>query len=821
MLRHLGSSSLLAWRRVGSQLLRANKPSRILLRTGNQSVYATLNTSREAAHTQRMRFCSQPAPQEVIVKYGKLTASFMIKDTSYTLSQLYKEASNHFQLEETAGSLQIIHGAHPNLTQAVLDMHISQNRAMTELLDDHPEIYQPFLELRVPQDYESIYHSSSRRSDFSAVISEHLASYCLRPQTLRDVMRQIVPDITVEELETAYMRRSMKMIYPNLLRFQCSAHSLLSSAEFDELGIDSKLPEPQVSQILTPIFVAFFSRSDNLSYTKLRSPKPSKSNRREKDTLLNEVPERLANLCNPHLWYPLARQMKRKVILHVGPTNSGKTHAGLVALKKAASGVYCGPLRLLAQEIYEKFQVEGVPINLLTGQLRHLEEESTHLSCTVEMAPTDTLYHCAVIDEIQMISDPDRGWAWTRVLLGIPAREIHLCGNETVIDVIKEIVNACGDELEIKEYTRLSPLKVPQEPLETIYDLKRGDCIITFSRSKIFAIKNQIERELKQKCCVVYGRLPPETRSQQAKLFNEPENDYPFLVATDAIGMGLNLNIKRVVFSDVVKFDGKSDRPLAPAELKQIAGRAGRFKSIYPVGFATSFDNDHQKLIRQSISASLKQSPFAGILPAYEQIELFALGTAQDGVEMPFSEILEEFTALATVDNEFFLCGFDSLLQIAKAIDDIPLQLKDRYIFCLSPCQTSNPFVMRFLRQYAQQFSELSSRQGSKDILPTRPSRSALILGEEEEEVEKVPLGVDEDMCSGDMDMVENAYAVLDLYLWLSWRFSSFLDRDAAQVLQQICNQRIESSLKSQSSALLKNKKKRKSDSQSSGRKYK
>jgi len=375
----------------------------------------------------------------------------------------------------------------------------------------------------------------------------------------------------------------------------------------------------------------------------------------------------------------------------------------------------------------------------------------------------------------------------------------------------------------VKTYARLSPLKVPEEPLETIYDLRRGDCIIAFSRSKVYAIKNQIERELKQKCCIVYGRLPPETRFQQAKLFNTSDNDYPFLVATDAIGMGLNLNIKRVVFSTLEKFDGKSERKLTPSELKQIAGRAGRYKSVYPVGYATSFDDHQQRLIRHSVEAPLQQSPFAGILPAYEQIELFALGTqGEEGEERYFSEVLSEFTELATVDNEFFLCGFDSMMQIAKAIDEIPLRLKDRYVFCLSPCQTSNPFVMRYLKQYAFQFSHLPTPEGTQDVLPSKSAKmDNLVVGNVEEDHLKIPLNIDEDMIKSDLEAAENVYAVLDLYLWLSWRFSAFSDRGAALMLQQICNDRIEASLKNQQSSLLKNRRKKKREPHRSGKRYK
>mmetsp|Transcript_14978 Transcript_14978/g.18964 ORF Transcript_14978/g.18964 Transcript_14978/m.18964 type:complete len:405 (-) Transcript_14978:671-1885(-) len=395
--------------------------------------------------------------------------------------------------------------------------------------------------------------------------------------------------------------------------------------------------------------------------------------------------------------------------------------------------------------------------------------------------------------------------------MGIPAQEIHLCGNETSIDLIKEMAKACNDTLEIKTYSRLSPLKVPHEPVETIYDLTPGDCIIAFSRAKIFAIKQQLERQLKKKCCVVYGRLPPETRAQQAKLFNSGNKDYPFLIATDAIGMGLNLNIRRVVFSTLVKFNGKQDAQLAPAEVKQIAGRAGRFKSKFPVGHATSFDEEEQDYIRYSVNTSLNQSPYAGILPNYEQFELFALGTQQGDVERrKFSEILEDFTDLATVDNQYFLCGIDSMLTIAKAIDFIELSLKDRYNICLAPCSASNSFIVNYLRQYTMKYSEISMHKKAEmeepeDLLP---NTKAIIEAVREEEV---PLLITPDMLDkASLETAENIYSVLDLYVWLSWRFPEFAEREKAMEIQKTCNSKIEAGLAStKATTVLRSQKKR------------
>lgn len=125
-----------------------------------------------------------------------------------------------------------------------------------------------------------------------------------------------------------------------------------------------------------------------------------------------------ADMRSPAKWYPQARAMDRRLIMHVGPTNSGKTHNAMESLKKAKTGLYCGPLRLLANEIFERLNGEGIPCDLLTGEERKTVPNARIVSCTVEMTSMTNKYDIAIIDEIQMMGDPQRGWAWTQALLG-------------------------------------------------------------------------------------------------------------------------------------------------------------------------------------------------------------------------------------------------------------------------------------------------------------------------------------------------------------------------------------------------------------------
>lgn len=197
-----------------------------------------------------------------------------------------------------------------------------------------------------------------------------------------------------------------------------------------------------------------------------------------------------ADMTKPHTWYPLARSLRRRVVYHAGPTNSGKTYAALSHFRQAASGLYCGPLRLLAMEVFDSVNAEGVYCNLVTGQERKEVPFAAHTACTVEMANLTRPYAVAVIDEIQMIADEYRGWAWTRALLGLQAEEIHVCGDPSALPLLRSLCAASGDELHEFSYDRLKPLRVDAHSLAGDFaKVKAGDCIVAFSRREIFEIK--------------------------------------------------------------------------------------------------------------------------------------------------------------------------------------------------------------------------------------------------------------------------------------------------------------------------------------------
>ncbi|MGE4354480.1 MAG: helicase-related protein [Oscillospiraceae bacterium] len=290
---------------------------------------------------------------------------------------------------------------------------------------------------------------------------------------------------------------------------------------------------------------------------------------------------------NPKDEYPMARKMKRMFFLHLGETNTGKTYNALQRLKQCRNGVYLAPLRILALENYERLNSEGVPCNLLTGEEEIIVEGARHASCTVEKADILNLYDVAVIDEIQLMSNTQRGDAWTRAILGLCCPEIHLCGALNTKEQLVRMIEDCGDDFEVKEYTRMTPLQTQRAPVR-LSDVRHGDALVAFSKRRVLALSRYFsERGIKNS--VIYGDLPPEVRRLQYDAFISGESD--ILVSTDAIGMGVNLPIRRIVFTEIKKFDGEEFRSLTSQETKQIAGRAGRI-GIYDVGYVACMEND-------------------------------------------------------------------------------------------------------------------------------------------------------------------------------------------------------------------------------------
>lgn len=286
--------------------------------------------------------------------------------------------------------------------------------------------------------------------------------------------------------------------------------------------------------------------------------------------------------------YRLSMDTNVQYILHIGETNTGKTHRALQKMMRAESGLYLAPLRLLALEVYDKLNKEGVPCNLKTGEEEKLTPGAAHYSCTVEMFREKDYFDCIVIDEAQMIADRDRGFSWYKAITRAKAREVHIIGSKNVKMMLENLLGK--ENIAIHEYVRDIPLEVEKTPF-SFAKIKKGDALVCFSRKKVLETASRIQGE-GFSVSMIYGSMPPETRKKEMERFIKGETEV--IVSTDAIGMGLNLPIRRIVFLENEKFDGQIRRRLTSQEIKQIAGRAGR-KGIYNVG-KVAFVRDIEKM---------------------------------------------------------------------------------------------------------------------------------------------------------------------------------------------------------------------------------
>ena len=289
---------------------------------------------------------------------------------------------------------------------------------------------------------------------------------------------------------------------------------------------------------------------------------------------------------NPKDEYPEARAMHRRFILHLGGTNTGKTYAGFQRLRQAKTGIYLAPLRLLALEAQETMLHTGVNCSLSTGEEEDFREEDTHMAATAEKLDLKRYWDVAVIDECQMIADRQRGYAWTRAILGVLAPEVHLCAAPEARDLLIRLIDSCGDDYELEVHQRTTPLVCMSRTVDP-QRIQPGDALITFSKVGVLSVAEDLRQHGKEPA-IIYGALPYSTRRKQMEGFLAGEMEY--VVSTDAIGMGLNLPIRRIIFMETEKFDGVERRELKPEEIKQIAGRAGRF-GMYDRGYVGATQN--------------------------------------------------------------------------------------------------------------------------------------------------------------------------------------------------------------------------------------
>ncbi len=262
---------------------------------------------------------------------------------------------------------------------------------------------------------------------------------------------------------------------------------------------------------------------------------------------------------------------KKKITAVLGPTNTGKTHLAIETMLSFDTGMIGFPLRLLAREVYDKViqKVSLDKVALITGEEKIIPSNAKYFLCTVESMPIDKQLEFVGVDEIQMCADHERGHIFTDRLLNIRGEKLTmLMGSNT----IKNIISKLDGDIEFKNRERLSKLTYGGH--KKISRINRKTAIIAFSAEEVYAIAELIRRQ-KGGAAIVMGSLSPKTRNAQVELYQS--GDVDFLVATDAIGMGINMDLDSVYFSNFKKFDGKKLRRLNLSEIGQIAGRAGRY----------------------------------------------------------------------------------------------------------------------------------------------------------------------------------------------------------------------------------------------------
>lgn len=463
--------------------------------------------------------------------------------------------------------------------------------------------------------------------------------------------------------------------------------------------------------------------------------------------------------------FPLARELKRKIVFHVGPTNSGKTYTALKALEEATTGYYLAPLRLLALEGYENLKKEGVAVSLITGEEEIIDEESTHISSTIEMMNASVEVDVCVIDEIQMISDRDRGWAWANALMGVPAKKVILTGSSNALKAVEELCDYLDEELEVIHFERKNELVMLTSPT-SIKQIEPQTAIVAFSRRDVLSLKQQLSETYS--VSVVYGNLSPEVRREEARRFREGESQ--ILVSTDAIAMGLNLPIKTLLFSKDNKFDGLRRRELLPTEVLQISGRAGRY-GFEEKGYVGALDENALTTIAFAFHSPLPDIELpVSVMASLEHVMLIGEILETDNI----LDILAFFADNMEFDGPFVAANIDSMLEVAAIVSEYTLDLKTRFFLSCAPASISSPYIESVFHRYIRQIEA-----GGKVLyipprdLPAFAQTNEMLLN------------------------AEDRVREISLYLWLSFKFPDiFQDTKQAIVARVRLNNFIENSLR-------------------------
>jgi ATP-dependent RNA helicase SUPV3L1/SUV3 len=458
--------------------------------------------------------------------------------------------------------------------------------------------------------------------------------------------------------------------------------------------------------------------------------------------------------------FPLARSIERKLLFLAGPTNSGKTYEALRLAIEAPTAEILSPLRLLAHEHRETLGAAGLRAGLVTGEERDTGDDVTHYARTIETIDVGRRVDVAVIDEIQMLADEQRGWAWTQALFGVPADLVVMTGSPDAIPMVERLAKVLGEPLEIRTLARKNELDAWSRPI-SLKDLQRGDAVVAFSRAAVHELRKQIVG-FGLSVAIVYGALSPEVRRAEAARFRQGEADV--VVATDAIGMGLNLPVSRVFFAALDKFDGIKRRGLFFSEIRQIGGRAGRF-GMFEKGWVGSIGGGTHNV--DKIRAALATPPKelvgrAFVRPNRESVALAAEFLETDSLD----QILAYLRSRLVLDHPDLKIGdMDEEIEKARRLSGIAIPLLDRLAYAVVPVSLRHPWFMDTVITWAR-----AHAAGKRAPMP--PLRS------------------------GDLQRLEDGVNLATAWLWLAQRFPDvYVDADAVREGVATLNTEIERNL--------------------------
>jgi ATP-dependent RNA helicase SUPV3L1/SUV3 len=473
--------------------------------------------------------------------------------------------------------------------------------------------------------------------------------------------------------------------------------------------------------------------------------------------------------------FEVASRMPRKFIALLGPTNSGKTHRAMEALMKAPSGVYLAPLRLLALENFERMQAarphgKELKVSLVTGEERRLAEGATHVASTVEMLDSRRRVDVAVIDEIQMLSDRDRGAAWTAAVCGAPASVVYLVGAPEARRAVEALAERLEVPLEVHVLKRMAPLAMEPTAVRKLRNLRRGDAVICFSRREVLMWRDMIT-EMGLSVATVYGNLSPEVRRAQAERFRDGSAD--IVVGTDALAMGLNMPIARIVMTTAIKYNGYEEEEISAALARQIAGRAGRF-GVHEEGFVAGYDDETHEVMRALLKeklAPLSTSGFA-VAPSIENLHRIAAVTN----ETSLVKLLKRFVHNIDVPDGFFYPRItEEQNERAIWLDTLTLTVAEKFMLSLVPISTKVPSLQGAWEHWAMSLAK-------KRICKLEPEGGSLRY-----------LNLQE---------VEDACRRYSAYAWLAYRQADYFPSvEVAQELSRAASERVDAILQAQNAA--------------------